>query len=129
MATLIYSMIASLDGYVEDESGDFGWAVPDEEVHTFINELERPIGTYLYGRRMYEMMAGWETDEAVAGRSPVAKDFARIWQATEKIVYSSTWRRLPPPGPGSNGTSTPKRSGGGKRPPSGRHGVRARPGR
>jgi dihydrofolate reductase len=61
MAKLIYSTIASLDGYVADESGNFDWAVPDEEVHAFVNELERPIGTYLYGRRMYETMAAWET--------------------------------------------------------------------
>ena len=69
MAKLIYSAITSLDGYIEDEDGKFDWAVPDEEVHTFINDLERPVGTYLYGRRMYEMMVGWETDHP---RRPVA---------------------------------------------------------
>jgi dihydrofolate reductase len=90
MAKLIYSAIASLDGYVEDEDGKFGWAEPDEEVHAFLNDLERPVGTYLYGRRLYETMAGWETDPGLAGHSPVMRDFAAIWQAAEKIVYSRT---------------------------------------
>ncbi len=90
MAKLIYSAITSLDGYVADESGNFDWAVPDEEVHTFINDLERPIGTYLYGRRMYEVMAGWETAHTRAGQPPVMQDFAEIWQAADKIVYSRT---------------------------------------
>ena len=90
MAKLIYSAITSLDGYVADEDGNFDWAVPDEEVHTFINELERPIGTYLYGRRMYETMAGWETDPSLADQSPVMHDFAGTWQAADKIVYSKT---------------------------------------
>ncbi len=90
MAKLIYSAIASLDGYVADEDGNFEWAVPDEEVHTFINDLERPVGTYLYGRRMYKVMVGWETDPTLADQSPVMQDFAEIWQATEKIVYSRT---------------------------------------
>jgi dihydrofolate reductase len=88
MAKLIYSAIASLDGYVADVDGNFDWAVPDEEVHTFINDLERPVGTYLYGRRMYETMVGWETDLTLADQSPVMQDFAQIWQAAEKIVYS-----------------------------------------
>jgi dihydrofolate reductase len=90
VANLIYSAIASLDGYVADEDGNFDWAVPDEEVHAFINDLQRPIGTYLYGRRMYETMAGWETDPTLADRSPVMRDFAQIWQAADKIVYSKT---------------------------------------
>jgi dihydrofolate reductase len=90
MAKLIYSAIASLDGYVEDEDGRFGWAEPDEEVHAFLNDLERPVGTYLYGRRLYETMAGWETDPGLAEHSPVMRDFAAIWQAAEKIVYSRT---------------------------------------
>ena len=85
---LIYAMIASLDGYVEDESGRFDWAAPDEEVHAFVNELERPIGTYLYGRRMYETMVAWETMD---DEHPVMRDFAELWRAAEKIVYS---RRL-----------------------------------
>ncbi len=90
MAKLIYSAIASLDGYVADEDGNFGWAVPDEEVHAFINDLQRPIGTYLYGRRMYETMVGWETDPTLADQSPLMRDFAEIWQAADKIVYSKT---------------------------------------
>ena len=90
MSKLIYSAIASLDGYVADADGNFDWAVPDEEVHTFINDLERPVGTYLYGRRMYETMVGWETDPTLADQSPVMRDFAEIWQAADKIVYSKT---------------------------------------
>ena len=94
MAKLIYSAIASLDGYVEDEDGKFDWAEPDEEVHAFVNDLERPVGTYLYGRRLYETMAGWETDPGLAGHSPVMRDFAAIWQAAEKIVYSRTLKAV-----------------------------------
>jgi dihydrofolate reductase len=88
MAKLIYAAIASLDGYIEDESGKFDWAVPDEEVHAFINDLERSVGTYLYGRRMYETMIGWETDHTLADQSPLMRDFAQIWQSADKIVYS-----------------------------------------
>ena len=88
MAKLIYSAIASLDGYIADENANFDWAAPDEEVHAFVNELERPVGTYLYGRRMYETMVYWET--APAGPSSVVEDFAEIWQAADKIVYSKT---------------------------------------
>jgi dihydrofolate reductase len=90
MAKLIYSAIASLDGYVEDEDGKFDWAAPDEEVHAFVNDLERPVGTYLYGRRMYETMAVWETDPGLAELSAASRDFAAIWQAAQKIVYSRT---------------------------------------
>jgi dihydrofolate reductase len=91
MAKLIYSAIASLDGYVADEDGNFDWAEPDEEVHSFVNELERPVGTYLYGRRMYEVMAYWETPvDALADQGPFVRDFAGIWQAADKIVYSKT---------------------------------------
>jgi dihydrofolate reductase len=90
MAKLIYLMIASLDGYVADEDGNFDWAVPDEEVHAFINDLDRQVGTYLYGRRMYETMVGWETDPTLAEQSPLMRDFAQIWQASDKIVYSKT---------------------------------------
>jgi dihydrofolate reductase len=85
MAKLIYSAIASLDGYVADEDGNFDWAAPGEEVHAFVNDLERPIGTHLYGRRMYETMAVWET---IADEHPVMQDYTRIWQAADKIVYS-----------------------------------------
>ncbi len=90
MAKLIYSAIASLDGYTVDRTGNFDWAAPDEEVHAFVNDLERPIGTYLYGRRMYETMVYWETAHTAAGRSPIALDFAKVWQAAEKVVYSTT---------------------------------------
>ena len=90
MAKLIYSAIASLDGYVEDESGNFDWAAPDEELHSFVNDLERPVGTYLYGRRMYETMVFWETAHTLAGQRPVLQDFAEIWQAADKVVYSRT---------------------------------------
>jgi dihydrofolate reductase len=90
VSRLIYSAISSLDGYIEDADGNFDWAEPDAEVHAFINDLERGVGTYLYGRRMYETMAVWETDPALAAHSPLTRDFAGIWQAAEKIVYSHT---------------------------------------
>jgi dihydrofolate reductase len=90
MAKLIYSALASLDGYISDEDGRFDWAVPDEGVHTFVNDLVRPVGTYLYGRRMYEVMAVWETVLSRADQPPVERDFAQIWQAADKIVYSTT---------------------------------------
>lgn len=88
MAELIYLALTSLDGYIEDRDGNFDWAAPDEEVHRFINELQRPARTYLYGRRMYETMMVWETDPRLADDSPVTGEFASLWQATEKIVYS-----------------------------------------
>src|SRR4051812_21319771 len=94
MAELIYSAIGSLDGYVEDASGKFDWAVPDEEVHAFVNELERPIRTYLYGRRMYETMVFWETVDPDGDWPAVAREFAAIWQAAEKVVYSRTLETL-----------------------------------
>jgi len=90
MAHLIYSAISSLDGYIEDTDGNFDWAMPNEEVHRFINNLERTAGTYLYGRRMYETMMVWETDPNLAADSPLTQDFAEIWQAADKIVYSKT---------------------------------------
>ncbi len=90
MAKLIYSAITSLDGYVADERGGIEWAAPDEEVHAFVNELERPIGTYLYGRRMYEAMAYWETRGDGPGDGEASRDFAGIWRAAQKIVYSRT---------------------------------------
>src|ERR1700674_3151149 len=90
MAKLIYSAIASLDGYVEDEQGKFDWAAPDDEVHAFVNDLERPIGTYLYGRRMYETMVFWETAGTGDDSPAVIRDFAVIWRSAEKIVYSRT---------------------------------------
>ena len=90
MAKLIYSGITSLDGYVADADGNFEWSVPDEEVHTFVNDLERPVGTYLYGRRMYEVMVAWETVHTLADQPPFVQDFAGIWRAADKIVYSKT---------------------------------------
>ena len=90
MAKLIYSAITSLDGYVADENGNFDWAAPDEEVHRFVNDLERPIGTYLYGRRIYETMVYWETAHTLPDQPPFIQDFAGIWQAADKIVYSKT---------------------------------------
>lgn len=90
MAKLIYSAITSLDGYVEDENGMFDWAAPDEEVHAFANDLERSIGTYLYGRRMYEVMAFWETAHTLPDQPPVERDFAEIWRAADKVVFSKT---------------------------------------
>lgn len=90
MARLVYSFLASLDGYVEDTGGGFGWAAPGEDAHAFVNELEAGVGTHLYGRRMYETMAVWETDPAFAEGSAVTRDYAAIWQAAEKVVYSTT---------------------------------------
>lgn len=90
MAKLIYAAIASLDGYVADEEGKFDWSVPDEEVHAFVDDLERPIGTHLYGRRMYEVMVVWERAEDFIDDSEVMRDYAAIWQAAEKVVYSRT---------------------------------------
>ena len=90
MAKLTYSMIASLDGYVVDEGGKFDWAEPDEEVHTAINDLARLVGTYLLGRRMYEVLAYWDDPPALAEQPPYVQAFAEIWQAADKVVYSRT---------------------------------------
>jgi dihydrofolate reductase len=90
VAKLIYMTIASLDGYVADEDGKFDWAMPDEEVHAFVNDLARPIGTELHGRRLYEVMSGWETMHTLPDQTPETLDFAAIWQAAEKVVYSRT---------------------------------------
>src|SRR6476619_2307778 len=87
VSKLVYTAITSLDGYVADEEWTFDWSVPDSQVHTFVNDLERPIGTYLYGRRMYEVMGAWET---VGDDDPVTADYARIWRAADKVVYSRT---------------------------------------
>ena len=87
MAKLVYSAIASLDGYVADEDGNFDWSAPDEEVHAFVNDHERQIGTYLYGRRLYEVMVVWETWQA---DDPVTRDYAEIWRSADKVVYSRT---------------------------------------
>ena len=90
MPKLTYSFVASLDGYIADNAGRLEWAVPDEEVLEFINELERDVGTYLYGRVIYEMMSGWENDPAVAAQSLKSAEFAEVWQAAEKVVFSSS---------------------------------------
>jgi dihydrofolate reductase len=90
MAKLIYSAIQSLDGYIADENGNFDWAAPDEEVHAFVNDLERSAGTYLLGRRMYEVMAVWEDASVFAQEPAPMRDYAQIWQGVDKIVYSRT---------------------------------------
>jgi len=90
MAKLIYAAIASLDGYIEDAEGRSDWGMPDEEVHAFVNDLERPIGTHLYGRRMYETMVFWETASPEGDEPAAFWDYAEMWRATEKIVYSRT---------------------------------------
>jgi len=95
MARLIYSAIASADGYVEDAGGGFDWAAPDEELHRFVNDLERPVGTYLYGRRMYQTMFYWETADTVPGQTPSAREFAGNWQAADKIVFFRTLQSVP----------------------------------
>lgn len=94
MAHLIYGVISSLDGYIEDKDGNFDWAEPDEEAHQYINDLERSAGTYLYGRRLYETMMVWETDPNLAAGPPIYHDFAEIWQAADKIVYSRTLEHI-----------------------------------
>ncbi len=90
MASLIYSTTASLDGYIADEDGKFGWAEPDEEVHTFINDLYRPVGTYLLGRRMYEVLAYWDDPPTLDEQPSFVQEFAEIWRAADKVVYSRT---------------------------------------
>jgi dihydrofolate reductase len=90
MGKLIYSAITSLDGYVADADGKFDWGEPDEEVHSFVNDLERAVGTYLYGRRLYEVMVAWDDAEAFSDQPPHIQDFARLWQAADKVVYSTT---------------------------------------
>ena len=95
MAKLIYSTIASADGYTEDAAGSFDWGAPDEELLRFVNGLERPVGTYLYGRRMYETMLYWETAHTVPGQPSSVREFTGIWQAAEKIVFSKTLESVP----------------------------------
>jgi dihydrofolate reductase len=95
MAKLIYSAITSLDGYVADKDGNFDWAAPDEEVHAAINDLERRIGTYLYGRRMYEVMLAWEDPDLVAGEPACMKDYANIWRSADKVVFSRSLADVP----------------------------------
>lgn len=90
MAKLIYIANVSLDGYIEDAHGNFNWTEPSDEVFAFITDLIRPVGTYLYGRRLYESMAVWETDPQFAAESELMGDFAAVWQAADKVVYSTT---------------------------------------
>jgi dihydrofolate reductase len=90
VAQLLYLMNVSLDGYIADEDGNLDWGAPDEAYYAFLNDLVRPVGTYLYGRRLYELMAVWETDPAAAAQSPGTREFAAIWQAADKVVYSRT---------------------------------------
>ena len=87
MTTLTYTAIASLDGFIEDEHGNFDWGFPGPDVHAFVNQLERPVGLYLYGRRMYETIVFWETQ---GGKSAVTREYAQIWRAADKIVFSRT---------------------------------------
>jgi dihydrofolate reductase len=95
MAKLIYVTNTSLDGFIEDEHGDFQWTEPNDEQFAFVTDLIRPFGTYLYGRRLYESMAVWETDPALAAQTELYDDFARVWQAADKIVYSTTLDAVP----------------------------------
>ncbi len=90
MARLLYAAICSLDGYVSDTSGDFDWAAPDHEVHSFVNDLERPVGTHLYGRRMYDVMRFWDSPDLADSDSSAMRDFAAIWKGADKVVYSTT---------------------------------------
>jgi len=90
MSKLIYITNVTLDGYIEDSSGNFDWSPPSDEVLAFITDLVRSCGTYLYGRRIYETMAVWETDPSLAAHSELMSDFARVWQAANKVVYSTT---------------------------------------
>jgi len=90
MAKLVYNSITSLDGFVADTDGNFDWSVPDDEVHAFVNDRERPLGTYLYGRRLYDVMVAWET---IDSGPPYLLDYAKLWRAADKIVYSTTLER------------------------------------
>ena len=116
MAKLVYSAITSLDGYVADESGTFDWSAPDEEVHAFVNDLERRIGTYLYGRRLYEVMVAWETMD-LTDQSPAMVDYTGIWQAADKVVFSRSLDTVASARTRIDGTSTRTRYGSGRRPP------------
>jgi dihydrofolate reductase len=105
MAGLIYTAIMSLDGFVADRNGSFEWSAPDEEVHAFVNDLERPIGTYLLGRRMYDVLVAWE-DMDTAGQPPAIQDFAEIWRSVDKVVFSRTLAELRTRRPASSASST-----------------------
>ncbi len=97
MGRLIYNAICSLDGYVDDAEGGFAWAMPDEEVHAYVNDLMRPIGTHLYGRRLYAVMAGWQTLGTSPGESAVTRDFGELWRGADKVVYSTRLDAVPTP--------------------------------
>jgi dihydrofolate reductase len=90
MGHLIYSVITSLDGYVNDAEGGFAWAMPDDDVHAYVNDEMRPVGTHLYGRRLYEVMAGWQTFGTSPEEPAVVRDFGELWRAADKVVYSTT---------------------------------------
>ena len=107
MAKLVYTAIASLDGYVADEDGNFDWAEPDEEVHAFVNDLERPIGTHLYGRRLYEVMVIWETIRPSTSR-PSSRTTRTYGAPPTRSCTPRRWRRCRAPGRGSSATSTPR---------------------
>ena len=109
MAKLIYVTNVSLDGYIEDERGAFDFSVPDDDVFASTTDLLRSVGTFLYGRRLYETMAVWETDAGLAAQSDLMADFATAWKAASKVVYSTRWPRCQPRTPGSNATLTPPR--------------------
>jgi dihydrofolate reductase len=108
VAKLIYSAITSLDGYIEDAAGRFDWSAPDREVHAYVNDQEREVGTYLYGRRLYETMVAWETMET-EGHPPELADYKRIWRAAEKIVYSRTLKEVSTERTRIEPSSTPRR--------------------
>ena len=119
MAKLIYGMFTSLDGYTEDEHGHFGWGAPEDEgLHSYINELASSVGTYLYGRRMYETMVYWETAHAIPDQPQFIRDWTRQWQAAEKIVYSRTLAAPRSARTGSSASSIPTRFGVSKQTPS-----------
>jgi RibD C-terminal domain len=109
VAEPIYSAIASLDGYVADEEGNFDWAAPDDEVHAFVNDLERPIGTYLYGRRMYAVMGTGRT--RTPSPAQPFRDYAELWQAADKVVYSKTLQEATTARPRIERDFDPRRSG------------------
>ena len=111
MAKLIYSAIASADGYTEDAAGSFGWGAPDDELLRFVNGLQRPVGTYLYGRRMYETMLYWETAHTVPGQPSSVREFTGIWRQPRRSCSQRHSNRCRAPGHGSNGTSIPVWSG------------------
>ncbi len=110
MARLIYAAIASLDGYIADEDGKFDWAEPDEEVHSFINDLERSVGTHLLGRRMYEVLAYWDDPPAVDEQPAFAQDSPRSGRPRTRSSSPGPWRRRGLEGRASSGPSTPRPS-------------------